>query len=442
MRLCVIGSGYVGLVTGACLADSGNHVIAVDNDADKVRRLSAGDPIIFEPGLEEMLRTNLDAGRLLFTIDLAEAVSRSQIVFIAVGTPPREDGSADLANIESVALAVAGALSSYTVIVVKSTVPVGTCGRLEKLIAPHARHPVHIVSNPEFLKEGTAIDDFLRPDRVIIGANEPEPAEIVASLYLPFVRNNKPIMIMSRRAAEMSKYASNAYLATRISFINEIAEICEKMNIDVDEVRRGMGADARVGHHFLYPGVGYGGSCFPKDVQALANFGRASGAGVDILEAVHRRNETQRAGMARKIIERLGPDMQGRTIALWGAAFKPKTDDVREAPAVSIIARLLQAGAQVAVHDPRALDNLRQIFGDKIAYHRDAYEALMGADALVTATEWMEYRNPDFDRIKKLLKQPLIFDGRNIWDTKTMTRHGFEYYCVGRPALRPKSELS
>lgn len=440
MRLCVIGSGYVGLVTGACLADSGNHVIAVDNDADKIRRLSAGDPIIFEPGLVEMLRTNLDAGRLLFTADLAEAVSRSQIVFIAVGTPPREDGSADLANIESVALAVAGALSSYTVIVVKSTVPVGTCGRLEKLIASHARHPVHIVSNPEFLKEGTAIDDFLRPDRIIIGANEPEPAEIVASLYMPFVRNNKPIMIMSRRAAEMSKYASNAYLATRISFINEIAEICEKMNIDVDEVRRGMGADARVGHHFLYPGVGYGGSCFPKDVQALANFGRASGAGVDILEAVHRRNETQRAGMARKIIERLGPDMQGKKIALWGAAFKPKTDDVREAPAVSIIARLLQAGAQVAVHDPRALDNLRQIFGDKIAYHRDAYGALEGADALVTATEWMEYRNPDFDRIKKLLKQPLIFDGRNIWDTKTMTRHGFEYYCVGRPALRPRSE--
>lgn len=440
MRLCVIGSGYVGLVTGACLADSGNHVIAVDNDADKVRRLSAGDPIIFEPGLQEMLRTNLDAGRLLFTADFAEAVSRSQIVFIAVGTPPREDGSADLTNIESVALAVAGALSSYTVLVVKSTVPVGTCGRLEKLIAPHAQHSVHIVSNPEFLKEGTAIDDFLRPDRVIIGANEPEPAEIVASLYLPFVRNNKPIMIMSRRAAEMSKYASNAYLATRISFINEIAEICEKMNIDVDEVRRGMGADARVGHHFLYPGVGYGGSCFPKDVQALANFGRASGAGVDILEAVHRRNETQRAGMARKIIERLGPDMQGKKIALWGAAFKPKTDDVREAPAVSIIARLLQAGAQVAVHDPRALDNLRQIFGDKIAYHRDAYEALAGADALVTATEWMEYRNPDFDRIKRLLKQPLIFDGRNIWDTKTMTRHGFEYYCVGRPALRPRSE--
>ena len=440
MRLCVIGSGYVGLVTGACLADSGNHVIAVDNDPEKIKRMSAGDPIIFEPGLEEMLRTNLAAGRLRFTADTADAVRQSQVVFIAVGTPPRADGSADLTNIEAVATEVARAVSGYTVIVVKSTVPVGTCGRLEKLIVSLAKHPAPVVSNPEFLKEGTAVDDFLRPDRVIIGANESEPAEIVASLYRPFVRNNKPILIMSRRASEMSKYAANAYLATRISFINEIAEICEKMNVDVDEVRRGMGSDARVGNHFLYPGVGYGGSCFPKDVQALANFGRAAGAGVAILDAVHHRNETQRSSLARKIIERLGPDLHGKKVALWGVAFKPKTDDIREAPAVKIISLLLQAGARLAVHDPRALENLRKIFGDRIEYSPDAYTALKDADALVTATEWMEYRSPDFNLIKKNLKQPLIFDGRNIWDAKTMARHNFEYYCVGRPPLHPKSE--
>ena len=441
MRLCVIGSGYVGLVTGACLADSGNHVIMVDNDADKVRRLSGGDPIIFEPGLEEMLRTNLAAGRLSFTTDTVAAVAQSQVVFLAVGTPPRADGSADLTNIELAAQAVARAFSGYTVVVVKSTVPVSTCGHIERLMAEFARHPFHVVSNPEFLKEGTAVDDFLRPDRVIIGANERESAEIVASLYAPFVRNNKPILIMSRRASEMSKYAANAYLATRISFINEIAEICERMDVDVDEVRRGMGSDARVGHHFLYPGVGYGGSCFPKDVQALASFGRAAGASVDILDAVHHRNEAQRAGMARKVIDRLGPDLHGKKVAVWGLAFKPKTDDIRDAPAITIVTQFLQAGAQVAVHDPRALDNVRALFGNRINYHKDAYEALKEADALVAMTEWMEYRSPDFNLIRKHLKQPLIFDGRNIWDAKTMARYNFEYYCVGRPALKPKTEI-
>jgi len=442
MRICVIGSGYVGLVTGACLADSGNHVHAVDSDKDKVRRLSEGDPVLYEPGLEDLLRTNIAAGRLRFSTDTMGSAAESQVVILAVGTPPREDGSADLSPIESAAIDVAKALTSYAVVVVKSTVPVGVCGHLEKLMAEHARHPFHVVSNPEFLKEGTAVDDFLRPDRVIIGANNPEAGEIVASLYAPFVRNNKPILIMSRRASEMSKYASNAYLATRISFINEIADICEKMNVDVDEVRRGMGADARVGHHFLYPGVGYGGSCFPKDVQALANFGRESGAGVDILDAVHRRNETQQSVMARKIMERLGPELHDRKLALWGLAFKPKTDDIREAPAMFIIAELLDAGAKIAVHDPRAMANAREVFGDRISYHQDAYDALDGADALVASTEWMEYRSPDFDLIKQRLKLPLIFDGRNIWDTKTMMRHSFEYYCVGRPALRPDAKAA
>jgi UDPglucose 6-dehydrogenase len=437
MRICVIGSGYVGLVTGACLADSGNHVIAVDSDAAKIKRLSQGDPIIFEPGLEELLKTNLAAGRLRFTTDTRPAAARSRVIFFAVGTPPRDDGSADLTSIESAAVEVAQALSPNTVVVIKSTVPVGTCGQLERLIAEHTTQPFHVVSNPEFLKEGTAVDDFLRPDRVIIGANDTEAGEIIASLYRPFVRNNKPIMIMSRRASEMSKYAANAYLATRISFINEIAEMCERMNVDVDQVRRGIGSDARIGHHFMYPGVGYGGSCFPKDVQALASFGHDAGVNCQILDAVHQRNETQRTQIVQKILARLGPDLHGRKLALWGLAFKPKTDDIREAPAITIIQMLLQAGARVAVHDPRALDNTRAVFGNQISYCTDAYEALRDADALVTTTEWMEYRSPDFDLIRQTLKQPLIFDGRNIYDTRTMKRYNFEYHCVGRPPLIP-----
>ncbi len=437
MRICVIGSGYVGLVTGACLADSGNHVIAVDNDADKIRRLADGHCTIFEPGLEELLQANLHAERLRFTTDLHEGVGPSRVVFVAVGTPPRDDGSADLSNIEAVAAEVGKALRGYTVVVIKSTVPVGTCDRLDSVISAHAGHPFQVVSNPEFLKEGSAVDDFLRPDRVIIGAEDGEAAEIVAALYTPFVRNNKPIMIMSRRASEMSKYASNAYLATRISFINEIAEVCERMGVDVDEVRSGIGADARIGHHFLYPGVGYGGSCFPKDVQALANFGREAGVNCEILEAVHRRNLAQRTQIVQKILARLGPSLRGRRLAVWGLAFKPKTDDIREAPAITIVEALLNAGASVAVHDPQALDNARAVFGDRVSYHDDAYETLRGAEALVTVTEWMEYRSPDFERIRADLKQPLVFDGRNIYDAKTMARYNLEYYSVGRPALRP-----
>jgi UDPglucose 6-dehydrogenase len=437
MRICVIGSGYVGLVTGACLADSGNHVVAVDNDAEKVRRLAEGHCTIFEPGLEELLQVNLTAGRLRFTTDTREAVARSQVVFVAVGTPPRDDGSADLSNIEAVAVEIGQALSGFAVVVIKSTVPVGACDHLERVIGEHAKHPFQVVSNPEFLKEGTAVDDFLRPDRVVIGAEDAEAAEIVASLYVPFVRNNKPIMIMSRRASEMSKYASNAYLATRISFINEIAEICERMGVDVDEVRRAMGADARIGHHFLYPGVGYGGSCFPKDVQALTNFGREAGVSCDILQAVHRRNAAQRQQIVQKILKRLGPNLRGQKLAVWGLAFKPKTDDIREAPAIAIIDKLLKAGASVAAHDPQALDNARAVFGNRISYQVDAYEALRGAAALVAVTEWMEYRSPDFERIRAALKQPLIFDGRNIYDAKTIARYNFEYYSVGRPAVRP-----
>jgi UDPglucose 6-dehydrogenase len=437
MRICIVGSGYVGLVTGACLADSGNHVVAVDNDPEKVGRLADGKCTIFEPGLAELLKANLRAGRLSFTTDLRTAVARSQVVFIAVGTPSCDDGAADLSNIESVATQVGQALAGFAVVVVKSTVPVGTCARLEGLIAKNAKHRFEVVSNPEFLKEGTAVDDFLRPDRVIIGTDDTEAGEIIASLYAPFVRNNKPILIISRAASEMSKYAANAYLAMRISFINEIADICERLGVDIDEVRRGIGSDARIGHHFLYPGVGYGGSCFPKDIQALASFGRTAGAACEILEAVHRRNVEQRLGLARKIIARLGPDLHGRRVVVWGLAFKPNTDDIREAPALDIIEALLRAGVQVAAHDPRALDNARAVFGDRISYHTDAYEPLGGADALVTATEWMEYRSPDFERIRAALNQPLIFDGRNIFDARIMARYNFEYYGVGRSAPRP-----
>jgi UDPglucose 6-dehydrogenase len=439
MRLCVVGSGYVGLVTAACLADTGNHVAAVDIDATKVAELNAGRSPIFEPGLEDLLQSNLRAGRLRFTTDTASAVAGARVIFLAVGTPPRDDGGADLAHICAAAQAVGAALTGPAVIVTKSTVPVGTGRKLAAIIAGETEHPFQMVSNPEFLKEGTAVDDFLRPDRVVIGADDREAAELLAELHRPFVRNQHPIMHMSLEAAELTKYASNAYLAARISFINEIAELCEKLGVNIDEVRQGMGADKRIGHHFLYPGVGYGGSCFPKDTQALVAVGKEVGIELAINAAVHQRNNAARRRLADQVIGRLGPDMSGRRVVVWGLAFKPNTDDVREAPAIAIVDTLLQAGATVAVHDPRALGKARAVLGGRVTYHDDAYEPLAGADALLTATEWMEYRSPDFERIRSALKQPLIFDGRNIYDHAMMRRHGFEYYSVGRPVYRPES---
>jgi UDPglucose 6-dehydrogenase len=440
MRVCVVGSGYVGLVTAACLADSGNHVIAVDKDAAKVERLSQGHSPIFEPGLEEMLQINLRADRLRFTTNLAEAVAASRIVFLAVGTPGREDGSPDLSTIEAVATEVGKAMIGLTIVVIKSTVPVGCGARVEELIRKQTRQPFHVVSNPEFLKEGSAVDDFVRPDRVVIGTDSIEAREILSELFKPFVRNNKPILYMSREASEMTKYAANAYLATRISFINEVAAICEKLSVDVDEVRRGIGSDERIGHHFLYPGAGYGGSCFPKDVQALAFKAQEVGVSAEILSAVHRRNHEQRAGIVRTIKERLGANLTGKRLVVWGLAFKPKTDDVREAPAIYVVEELLKAGAKVAVHDPRALESARAALGDRVSYHEDSYEPLAGADGLVIVTEWMEYRSPDFERIRGLLKQPLIFDGRNLYSRDAMLRHKFEYFSIGRPQVRLKSE--
>lgn len=435
MRICVIGSGYVGVVTAACLADSGNHVVGVDKDADKVRRLGRGECPFYEPGLEELLRSNLAAGRLRFTQDLSEALARAEVVFIAVGTPPRPDGAADLEAVEAVAGDIGRCLAGPAIVVIKSTVPIGTARRVAAIIGHRTPHAVQVVSNPEFLKEGKAVEDFLRPDRVVIGADDDHAGEVVADLYKPFVRNNRPILRMSTAAAEMTKYAANAYLAMRISFINEIADLCERLNIDVDEVRRGIGSDARIGHHFLYPGVGYGGSCFPKDVQALASMAREVKVSCGLLEAVHVRNQLQRSQMVRRVQERLGPDLRGRRLAVWGLAFKPKTDDVREAPALAIIEELLRAGAVIAVHDPRAMDNARALLGDRVTYCPDAYEALSGAEGLLIFTEWPEYHSPDFDRIRAALRQPLIFDGRNIYDPAAMARRKFEYYSVGRPPV-------
>jgi UDPglucose 6-dehydrogenase len=437
MRICVVGSGYVGLVTAACLADTGNHVAAVDNDAQKVESLRAGRCPFFEPGLQELVAKNTRADRLRFSTDLPAAVAGVRVVFLAVGTPPLPDGSADLSIIESVAQEVARGLTGPAIVTIKSTVPVGTGARLEALIAAHTPHRCPVVSNPEFLKEGSALADFLRPDRVVIGDDDDDAGDEIAELHEPYVRNNKPILRMSRAAAELTKYAANAYLATRISFINEIADVCERLHVDVNEVRRGIGADQRIGHHFMYPGLGYGGSCFPKDVQALAAFGRAAGADCDLLDAVHRRNAAQRQNMLEHVFARLGRDLHGRRVAAWGLAFKPETDDVREAPAMTVLPALLDAGATVAVHDPQAMNAARALLGDRVDYCPDPYAALPSADALLIFTEWMEFRSPDFERVRAALRQPLIFDGRNLYSLATMARYGFEYYSVGRPPVRP-----
>lgn len=435
MRIGVVGVGYVGLVTATCLADSGNHVIAVDRDAEKIRRLTSGESTIFEPGLTELLRANLHAARLRFSINLADLACDQEAIILAVGTPPRADGSADLANLQQVVRDLAALLKTPTVIVVKSTVPPGAGEELEKLLS-EAGHPHAVVSNPEFLKEGDAVSDFLRPDRVVIGAENSAAGDLVEQLYRPFVRNNKPILRMSRAAAELTKYAANAYLAMRISFINEIAEICERRGIDVNEVRRGIGTDERIGQHFLYPGVGYGGSCFPKDVQALVADTRAAGGACELLAAVHARNVLQRTHMLKRIRARLA-SKPGARVAVWGLAFKPKTDDIRDAPAIDLIEGLLASGLQVSAFDPQALGNARAVFGDRITYATDAYEALREADALLLCTEWNEFRSPDFVRMRELLRTPLIFDGRNLYEPRTVQRYGFEYVSVGRPTVQP-----
>ena len=437
MKLCVVGTGYVGLVAGTCFAESGNDVICVDNVAKKIAGLREGAVPIYEPGLEELIRRNVAEGRLTFTTDLAQAVRTSMVVFIAVGTPSGDDGSADLSAVMAVSREVARTMDGYRVVVAKSTVPIGTSERIRAEIGQHTKHPFDVVSNPEFLKEGAAIEDFMKPDRVVIGAASARAIDTMRQLYEPFVRTGNPILVMDNPSAEMTKYAANALLATRISFMNEIANLCERVGADVDQVRRGIGYDRRIGHHFLFPGVGYGGSCFPKDVKAVIHTAREHGIEFPLLNAVEDVNEAQKHRLVDKVTAEFGEDLHGRRFAIWGLAFKPRTDDMREAPSITIIEGLLARGAEVAVHDPEALGEARTFFGDRVSYHRTNYEALDGADALLIVTEWNEFRGPDFPRMKQLLRRPIIFDGRNLYEPDAMREQGFTYLPIGRAVVRP-----
>ena len=438
MNIAVVGTGYVGLVTGACFAETGNNVICVDIDARKVERMQQGEVPIYEPGLDPIVERNTRQGRLSFTTDLSAAIAPAEIIFLALPTPPGEDGSADLSYILGVADQLGRMITDYKVIVDKSTVPVGTAERVHAVLAANLQEDLFdVVSNPEFLREGVAVEDFLKPDRVVIGTRSARAQKTMRQLYEPFVRQGNPIIFMDERSAEMTKYAANAYLATRITFMNEIANLCERVGANVDMVRMGMGSDSRIGKRFLFPGVGYGGSCFPKDVQALAKTAEEYAYDFRILKSVMNVNDYQRLRIADKIKEHFGGDLTGRTIGIWGLAFKPNTDDIREAPALYTIEELLAAGAEVRAYDPEAMDNIRARFGDRISLVKDQYEAIIGADALAILTEWSVFRTPSFAVMKQLLQQPLIFDGRNLYDLDQMGELGFDYYSIGRmPSMR------
>ena len=431
MRLAVVGTGYVGLVVGACFAENGNDVVCVDSDAAKIESLQRGRLPIYEPGLGELVARNGLEKRLGFSTELTPAVESAQVVFIAVGTPPGENGSADLTHVLSVARDLAHAMSGYTVVVTKSTVPVGTAARLREVIGGETSQPFSVVSNPEFLKQGAAIDDFMRPDRVVIGAEDQRAAELMQTLYAPFTRTGAPIQLMDCASAELCKYASNAMLATRVSFMNEIATVCELFGADVDKVRRAMAADRRIGPSFLFPGIGYGGSCFPKDIKALVSSSRGEGYRCRILESVEAVNAAQKVRLVDKMRGHFD-SLTGRTIGVWGLSFKPRTDDMREAPSVPTIEGLLAAGALVQAYDPQAEAAARVIFGDRITYAARSYDALEGADALAIVTEWNEFREPDFARMRLLMRTPVIFDGRNVFDVEQMRTEGFTYYSIGR----------
>jgi len=433
MKIAVVGSGYVGLVLGACLAENGNTVACVDKDESKIRTLMAGKMPIYEPGLEELVVRNRHEERLTFTTDLPAAVRASDIVFIAVGTPQSEDGAADLQHVLGVATAIGRAINKYTVVVDKSTVPVGTAPKVRAAIADETSQPFSVVSNPEFLKQGAAIEDFMKPDRVVIGVEEKDEraAAVMRELYGPFTRTGAPILMMNTASAELCKYAANSILATRISFMNEIANVCELLGADVDHVRKAIGSDRRIGTSFLFPGVGYGGSCFPKDTQALLRSTADRGYDFKILRAVEEVNDRQKQRLVDKMEQHFG-DLAGRTIAVWGLAFKPRTDDMREAPAIPIIERLLARGAAVRAYDPAAAPVARQIFNGRIALCEKSYEALAGADALAVITEWNEFREPDFTKMRSLMKAPVVFDGRNIYSPEHMRALGFTYFSIGR----------
>lgn len=432
MRIAVVGTGYVGLVAGACLAESGSDVVCVDRDEAKVRLLRRGKMPFYEPGLEELVRRNRQEGRLTFTSTLPKAVRDSAVIFIAVGTPPGEDGSADVQQVLGVAREVAKAMNGYKVVVDKSTVPVGTSARVREVIRRETTHPFSVVSNPEFLKQGAAVDDFMKPDRVVIGAEDPRAEELMREVYAPFTRTGAPIMVMDCASAELTKYAANAMLATRISFMNEIANVCEVVGADVDHVRRAIGADSRIGTSFLFPGIGYGGSCFPKDVQALIHFAGKKDYEFKILRAVEGVNQQQKGRLVAKMKAHFG-SLKGKVVAVWGLSFKPRTDDMREAPSVVIIEALLGAGARVQAYDPEAVRVAKGIFGNRVTFAGGNYDALKGADCLAIVTEWSEFRRPDFARMQKLMRAPVIFDGRNLFTHTQMKQHGFTYYSIGRP---------
>ncbi|HTK48731.1 MAG TPA: UDP-glucose/GDP-mannose dehydrogenase family protein [Gemmatimonadaceae bacterium] len=431
MNITVIGTGYVGLVVGACLAETGNPVICADVDDAKVEGLARNVLPIYEPGLDDYVERNQSQGRLRFTTDVAGAIAAADVVFIAVGTPPDEDGSADLRHVLGVAEQIGRHMSRELVIVTKSTVPVGTAAKVAAAVSRHARFPFHMCSNPEFLKEGAAIDDFMKPDRVVIGVETDHARSVMAELYAPFVRTGKPIIFMDIPSAEMTKYAANAMLATRISFMNEIANLCERVGADVDNVRKGIGTDTRIGSAFLFPGPGYGGSCFPKDVKALVRTASECGMPLRVLTSVEQANDAQKRRLSAKLRDLLG-DLSGRRIAVWGLAFKPNTDDMREAASLVLIEDLLAAGAEVVAHDPVAMHETKRRLGDRIGYANTSYDALDGADALVIVTDWNEYRHPDFARIKATLKTPVVVDGRNLYDTRKMASLGFRYASIGR----------
>ncbi|HKV55049.1 MAG TPA: UDP-glucose/GDP-mannose dehydrogenase family protein [Candidatus Binataceae bacterium] len=432
MNIAVVGTGYVGLVSGTCLAETGNEVVCVDIDRRRIEQLNSGTVPIYEPGLEELVRRNVKERRLSFTTDLAAAVKQSMVSFVAVGTPMSASGAADLSGVLKAAESIAQVTVGYHIIAIKSTVPVGTNDRVRELVGKIANSRIEVCSVPEFLKEGSAVEDFMRPDRVVIGSTSEQATAILREIHAPLVRTDNPILIMDPRSAELTKYASNAMLALRISFINQMANLCEAVGAEINDVRRGMGTDRRIGSQFLFPGVGYGGSCFPKDVQALVHSAAAHQLDFSILTATDQVNNQQKRIVAERIKQHFGQDLTGRTFAIWGLAFKPRTDDMREAPSVVVIDELLKSGARVQVHDPEALESARGIFGDRVSYHRTNYEALAGADALVILTEWNEFRHPNFQRIKAELKQPVIFDGRNLYDPALMKALEFRYYSIGR----------
>jgi UDPglucose 6-dehydrogenase len=435
MKIAVVGTGYVGLVTGTCFSETGNTVTCVDIDQEKVKKLQSGKITIYEPGLEQLFERNIKQGRLHFTTNLKEGIKDAKVIFLALPTPPGEDGSADLKYILKVADDLGHLLEEYAVVIDKSTVPVGTADKVRQRIAANAKVDFDVVSNPEFLREGVAVEDFMKPDRVVIGTTSPAARKVMESLYAPFVRQGNPIIFMDERSAELTKYAANSFLATKITFMNEIANLCELVGADVDAVRKGVGTDSRIGKRFLFPGIGYGGSCFPKDVQALAKSSKDAKYDFKILNAVMDVNHDQKTKLIPKIKEYFKGNLKGKTIAVWGLSFKPHTDDIREAPALYNIDALLEAGAIIKAHDPEGMENVKRIVGEKIKYCVTPYDAAEGADAVFIATEWPEFRTPDFDRLSSILKNKVIFDGRNLYELDMMKDLGYAYFSIGREVV-------